>query len=233
MFSSKAPHSVPDTIASGDLDGDMYFVTWDPSLIPVRDAAPLNRTTVTGATVARKTNDMPHDAVKTFVQLKFNRLLGMMANEWTKQIELTPQLANGPYPMALVPLIESALVKSVPIRVATCIDCVSQDLMKTGEDFALLERQFQSLKNRQVIRNLDQGTKPIQRLRYMIPPEDNTRQTPLDGSKCDPALILREEDTREWTRHQNEASRVMRSFNLDLKNAMDLDKGLGQSSTTC
>ena len=82
-----------------------------------------------------------------------------------------------------------------------------------------------------MIRNLDQGTNPIQRLRDMIPPEDNTRRPPLDGSKCDPALILREEDTREWTRHQNEASRVMRSFNLDLKNAIKLDDGAGQSST--
>ena len=112
VFSAKAQHSVPDTIASGDLDGDLYFVAWDPSLIPAREATPLSRAASTrnNASTNRDMSAMPGAAVHTFMQLKYSRLLGMMSNEWTKQVDQTPQLANAPFPLGLVPLIESALV---------------------------------------------------------------------------------------------------------------------------
>ena len=122
VFSATATHSVPDTIASGDLDGDMYFVCWDPSLIPPRVAPPCSRApsaasqsapppTTAPRTGARQLSDMPQAAIDTFMQLKFSRLLGMMSNEWTRHVELTPELANAPYCRDLVPLVESALVR--------------------------------------------------------------------------------------------------------------------------
>ena len=113
--------SVPDTIAGGDLDGDMYFVCWDPCLIPPREAPPFRRAqsvtaaaqaSTTSAPTTRRLSDMPKAAVDTFMQLKFNRLLGMMANEWTRHVELTPDLARSAYCQELVPLIESALVRT-------------------------------------------------------------------------------------------------------------------------
>ncbi len=115
VFSATAAHSVPDTIASGDLDGDMYFVCWDPSLIPPREAAPFSRAPSAApaarANAARRLSDMPQAAIDTFIQLKFSRLLGMMSNAWTSQVELTPQLADDQYCRELAPLIESALVR--------------------------------------------------------------------------------------------------------------------------
>ena len=121
VFSATATHSVPDTIASGDLDGDMYFVCWDPSLIPPRVAPPCSRApsatsqSVPAPTTAaqagtRQLSDMRQAAIDTFMQLKFSRLLGMMSNEWTRHVELTPELADAPYCRDLVPLVESALV---------------------------------------------------------------------------------------------------------------------------
>ncbi len=101
----------------------MYFVTWEPSLIPPTEAQPLDRgkslsaSTRGEATPAppRDTADMPAAAVDTFIQLRHNRLLGMMANEWTKQVERYPELAHAPYPLELVPMIESALVSEPDI----------------------------------------------------------------------------------------------------------------------
>ena len=121
VFSATATHSVPDTIASGDLDGDMYFVCWDPSLIPPRVAPPCTRApcatsqsatapATAAQTGARQLSDMPQAAIDTFMQLKFSRLLGMMSNEWMRHVELTPELADSLYCRELVPLVESALV---------------------------------------------------------------------------------------------------------------------------
>lgn len=99
-------------MSSGDLDGDKYFLTWDPSLLPLAEATPLNRAPAgtSSASRPRQLSDVPSDAVQTFMQLKFNALMGQMANEWSRQVENTPQLANAPYPLQLVPLIEAALV---------------------------------------------------------------------------------------------------------------------------
>ena len=121
VFPSTASHSVPDSMASGDLDGDMYFVCWDPDLIPPKEIAPLDRTpsAASGAAPTRSLSDMPTAAVQTFMQLKFNRLLGMMANEWTKQVEMSPELAEAPYPRELAPLIESALESDTSVDLAS------------------------------------------------------------------------------------------------------------------
>jgi hypothetical protein len=37
VFSQKGFRPLPNMIAGGDLDGDTYFVTWDPRLIPLKE----------------------------------------------------------------------------------------------------------------------------------------------------------------------------------------------------
>ncbi|KAI1792587.1 RdRP-domain-containing protein [Ganoderma leucocontextum] len=214
VFSATAAHSVPDTIASGDLDGDMYFVCWDPSLIPPREAPPFSRApsaaTVAQAGAARQLSDMPQAAIDTFLQLKFSRLLGMMANEWTHHVELTPQLADAPYCRELVPLIESAL-----------------DIMKSGEDLAKLERRFKALRSRHANLNLDGFKGPIQRLRDMIPQGDTDPLRNLDTLQ-DPTLIIRDEDPSRWEYHVSEAAQTLPRFNKELRDAIRLDDEYGE-----
>ena len=103
-----------------DLDGDMYFVCWEPTLLPPATVEPLKRSpTLSAAQITsrqlrsddRQPTRMAQSAIETFIQLRFNRLLGRMANEWQRQAEKTSMLANAELPLQLVPLIESALVR--------------------------------------------------------------------------------------------------------------------------
>ncbi|OBZ65419.1 putative RNA-dependent RNA polymerase 1 [Grifola frondosa] len=143
VFSRKAPHSIPDTMSSGDLDGDEYFVTWDPTLIPHTEAQPQNAPQRCQRVNEPANYDTVHD-------LKFNRLLGTMCNTWQIAAESTPELANAPYPRALVPLIESAL-----------------DIMKTGDDYVKLEMDFEALRRRYGT-NRNEFRSPIQKLRELV-----------------------------------------------------------------
>ncbi|TFK81241.1 RdRP-domain-containing protein [Polyporus arcularius HHB13444] len=209
VFPSTAPHSIPDTMSSGDLDGDKYFLTWDPSLLPLAEATPLNRAPAgtSSASRPRQLSDMPSDAVQTFMQLKFNALMGQMANEWSRQVENTPQLANAPYPLQLVPLIEAAL-----------------DLMKSGEDFARLGARFREVKARHPGIVTPGFVSPIQRLRDMIPHTDLSESANnLSVDRCDLALIRREENPARWNDFLAEAREVLPRFNKDLSEAIKLD----------
>ncbi|KAI0717592.1 RdRP-domain-containing protein [Cerioporus squamosus] len=215
VFPATAPHSVPDTMSSGDLDGDKYFVTWDPSLLPPREAPPLNRAPPLSAGPApatstmppRQLSDMPSAAVNTFMQLKFNALMGRMANEWSRQVESSPQLANAPYPLELVPLIEAAF-----------------DIMKSGEDFARLRARFKEVQSRHRGNVTPGFVSPIQQLRDMIPQTDVSESAKnLEADCCDPALIRREEDPVRWNNLLAEAREVMPRFNKDMRDAIKLD----------
>ncbi|KAH9950119.1 RdRP-domain-containing protein [Amylocystis lapponica] len=216
VFSRKARHSIPDTMSSGDLDGDEYFVTWDPALIPKRMAPPLDRAPALSADTAKRNmrsrSDMKQAAVDTFVQQKFGGLLGRMVNEWTKAAEATSQLANAPLPQALVPLIESA-----------------HDIMKSGDDPAELQRKFAALtgKARGASRPY---ISPVQRLRNMVPQQDLAN---IDKFECDPALILRDQDPGLWEDFTSEARSVLQQYNKALSVAIreDADDGDYEASS--
>ncbi|RPD55108.1 RdRP-domain-containing protein [Lentinus tigrinus ALCF2SS1-7] len=217
VFPSTARHSVPDTMSSGDLDGDKYFVTWDPSLLPPAEAPPFNRAPSLTAQLARASSskpigqlaDLPSAAVETFMQLKFNALMGRMANEWSQHVESSPALANAPYPLALVPLIEAAL-----------------DIMKSGDDFARLRAEFNEVQSGYRRDSTSGFVSPIQQLRDMIPHTDLSDHTnKLSADRCDPALSRREEDPARWQHFLVEAREMMPRFNRDLRRAIILDEG--------
>ncbi|KAI0655297.1 RdRP-domain-containing protein [Cubamyces menziesii] len=213
VFSRTAPRSVPDTIASGDLDGDMYFVCWEPTLLPPATIEPLKRSPALSAAQItsrqlrsdnRQPTRMAQSAIETFIQLRFNRLLGRMANEWQRQAEKTSMLAKAELPLQLVPLIESAL-----------------DIMKSGEDLAKLDKQFKRLCSHYAPTMPDNFTSPIEVLRSMIPTADVSPPRPL---VCDPSLSLQNEDPDLWREYTAEAKRVMPQFNGSLREAIQLDR---------
>ena len=96
--------------------------------------------------------------------------------------------------------------------------------MKTGEDFARLENRFKALMNQHATRSLDASQSPIKRLRDMIPYGNADDPVVLDGSSCDPMLVLREEDRQSWDRHIAQAASAMSGFNRELVKAINLDK---------
>lgn len=78
VFPQQGPRSHPNECSGSDLDGDIYFVSWDPSLIPPRMVAPMDYTPA-------PTETLDHDVTIEEVEEYFtnyivNESLGIIAN---------------------------------------------------------------------------------------------------------------------------------------------------------
>jgi len=76
VFSSKCPRPHTNEIAASDLDGDMYFIGWNPLLIPPKIARPMSYR-------ALKTEDKSatnEDIINFFVEFSNNDQLGKIDN---------------------------------------------------------------------------------------------------------------------------------------------------------
>ncbi|GBE79056.1 RdRP-domain-containing protein [Sparassis crispa] len=220
VFSRKAARSIPDTMSSGDLDGDTYFVTWDPTLLPQKMAPPQERRNVAHAAVdpsqhRRRSDRLAHGmaqaAVETFLRYKFNAVVGTMVNEWKREAQATSLLADAPYPRALVPIIESA-----------------HDMLKSGSDPEMIRKQFYALKKKTWQKETT-FTSPIDVLRGLIP-EANSQS--ITNFICDPALILRGEDEEKWRWFSEEARILLPQFNRALRDAIRLDEDASDDDTS-
>lgn len=210
-----------------DLDGDEYFVTWDPALIPDQMPNPQQRQSpqTQRRHSVRFASDMSRAAVDTFVQHRHNHLLGTMVNAWGEAVELTPQLANASFAKSLVPLIESAHVSCDLYDVGHMLmQLALKDMLKTGDDPEELKRQFNRLWKRPS-NGLASYRSPLQDLRDLIPHEDLSK---IDKFECDPTLIIREEDHEGWQFYLSEASRVCVEYNRDLADAIRDDEDAGK-----
>ncbi|OCH93263.1 RdRP-domain-containing protein [Obba rivulosa] len=215
VFSRNAQHSIPDSMASGDLDGDEYFVTWDPALIPKQMSEPQQRAPSASSSLAQdpptritRQSTMEETAVSTFVENAWNRLLGQMANEWSKLAEATPHLAQLTLP--LVPLLEAA-----------------HDIMKTGGNVAKLEQDFKMVRQaiRQQCAQVSDFKGPVQALRDLVPDAPTSK---MERFVCDSALVLEKDEKGLWDRYLKDAREVMPQFNRALAAAIERDKKDGE-----
>ncbi|KAJ8466596.1 hypothetical protein OPV22_029148 [Ensete ventricosum] len=81
VFPQKGERPHPDECSGGDLDGDIYFVSWDSELIPPRVVAPMEYTPA-------PTNELDHDVtieevMEYFANYIVNDSLGIIANAHT------------------------------------------------------------------------------------------------------------------------------------------------------
>ncbi|KAJ7919437.1 RNA dependent RNA polymerase-domain-containing protein [Mycena leptocephala] len=85
VFAASGTHSETDRMGGGDLDGDQYYVIFNPLLIPVAQYL---------AGPGRRNVDMRMDAIDTFMDMRCNFLVGQISNQWTKLVGTTEQLAD-------------------------------------------------------------------------------------------------------------------------------------------
>ncbi|KAK7274020.1 hypothetical protein RIF29_15090 [Crotalaria pallida] len=81
VFPQKGPRPHPNECSGSDLDGDIYFVCWDPELIPLREEQPMDYT-------AAQSMELDHDVTIEEVEEYFtnyivNDSLGIIANAHT------------------------------------------------------------------------------------------------------------------------------------------------------
>ncbi|KAJ7359760.1 RNA dependent RNA polymerase-domain-containing protein [Mycena albidolilacea] len=223
VFAASGARSEPDRMGGGDLDGDQYFVIFDPSLIPERRIAlspavavkqPLSRSktiviggrTQTISRVTPKNKDMRTAAIETFVTMRCNFLLGSLSNEWMAVVGTTPELADSPLCKPLVPMIEAAL-----------------DIIKSGMSLAILRSDFDRFKNSHVdVRRTAGWVNPLDHLAGLVP---QALETGIVDFTADPQLVLRthtSEDT--WAAMVQEAEKVMPVYNGSLRIAIEADR---------
>ncbi|SJL07944.1 uncharacterized protein ARMOST_11302 [Armillaria ostoyae] len=149
-------------------------------------------------------SQMNRDAVKVFMNLRGNRLLGQMALAWMRQVGKTEELADQAYCAGLVPLIEKVL-----------------DIAKTGENIESVKKRFYALKTLKIAPSSD-WKDPIKHLQSLVPNPPGDSQ---DDFQCDPDLILKGIALREdWDASIAEGRDSLKAFNKALSRAITSDK---------
>ncbi|KAJ7634456.1 RNA dependent RNA polymerase-domain-containing protein [Roridomyces roridus] len=219
VFAACGTHSEADRMGGGDLDGDLYFVLFNPVLIPQpRDVPPVLRindsvgrqgTITVGGRVhtlsVRNRSDRRKDAIQTFIALRCNFLLGAISKEWLRIVGTTPQLADWPPCKKLVPMIEAAL-----------------DVVKSGGSLAMLKHNFNRFKDTLMEEEVPGWSNPLETLANMVPISSPVETTSFC---CDPQLVLRAQvGQEEWAKVVQDAESVMAQYNSSLQVAIEADK---------
>lgn len=88
VFPAKGPRPLPDMCSGSDLDGDLYFVTWDPALLPPSTYPPMEYDAPRAAVVDGPIG-VPH--IRRFlVDFIANDQLGMLANAHVAHVDHKP-----------------------------------------------------------------------------------------------------------------------------------------------
>ncbi|KAF3941897.1 hypothetical protein ABW19_dt0202845 [Dactylella cylindrospora] len=90
VFSRHGPRDLPNMLAGGDLDGDLYHVWWDPRLMPRKHAYPADYDSVQATALDRPVNQ--DDIGKFFVDFMENDKLGAIS---IAHLVLADQKPNG------------------------------------------------------------------------------------------------------------------------------------------
>ncbi|KAK1577557.1 hypothetical protein Q3G72_022790 [Acer saccharum] len=91
VFPAKGKRPHPDECSGSDLDGDVYFVCWDPDLIPPRQVTPMD---YTPAPAKVSENDVTiEDIEEYFVDYIMNDSLGVICNAHVVSADTEPNKA--------------------------------------------------------------------------------------------------------------------------------------------
>ncbi|BAT98860.1 hypothetical protein LR48_Vigan06g155800 [Vigna angularis] len=107
VFPQKGPRPHPNECSGSDLDGDIYFVCWDPELIPFRQTEPMDYTPFS-------TVELDHDVTiaeveEYFTNYMVNDSLGIIANAHTVFADRQPEKAMSAECLKLAKLFSTAV----------------------------------------------------------------------------------------------------------------------------
>ncbi|KAJ4961449.1 hypothetical protein NE237_021359 [Protea cynaroides] len=107
VFPQKGARPHPNECSGSDLDGDIYFVSWDPAIIPPRQIQPMEY-------VPPKTISLDHEVMieqieEYFTNYIVNESLGIIANAHTVFADKEPGMAESPKCIELAKLFSTAV----------------------------------------------------------------------------------------------------------------------------
>ncbi|KAL3751152.1 hypothetical protein ACJRO7_012034 [Eucalyptus globulus] len=91
VFPQKGERPHPNECSGSDLDGDMYFVSWDPDLIPPDFCPPMDYTPAPPVTLDHDVTI--EEVIKFFADYAYNDHLGVTANSHMVFADQEPQMA--------------------------------------------------------------------------------------------------------------------------------------------
>ncbi|KAL5716012.1 RNA-directed RNA polymerase [Ranunculus cassubicifolius] len=92
VFPQKGHRPHPNECSGSDLDGDVYFVSWDPELIPPREIPPMDYSSVSSVVLE---HDVRIEEVQDyFANYMINDSLGIIANAHTVFADKEPEMAE-------------------------------------------------------------------------------------------------------------------------------------------
>ncbi|KAJ4457642.1 putative RNA-dependent RNA polymerase 1 [Paratrimastix pyriformis] len=134
VFPQRGPRPHPNELSGSDLDGDLYFVTWEPRLLPPRQADPADYTAPPSQQLDRPVEQA--DLARFFANYIANDRLGIIANAHLAFADEAPEGAFCPQCLTLgVAGVGLGAHQGGPIRVlfgSPHLHSVAVDFPKTG-----------------------------------------------------------------------------------------------------
>ncbi|TRM55909.1 RNA dependent RNA polymerase-domain-containing protein [Schizophyllum amplum] len=213
VFASQSTRS-ETTKMQGDVDGDYYWVTTDPTLIPPRTSEPPAAIPPRASRKSDYVNEKA-DGLKVFMRLRRNFTLSSASKAWMDNVTLTPDLADAPLARSLARIVEQAV-----------------DLVKSGGNARMLAAELDTIlgttgqESAKARMTYPQWQDPIAHLIATVPASPQGKQVSF---MVDPDVDLSSIVGRDrWEALLKEAEPVMRRFNSALANAIKADEELAE-----
>ncbi|XP_030959743.1 probable RNA-dependent RNA polymerase 1 [Quercus lobata] len=154
VFPQKGKRPHPNECSGSDLDGDLYFVCWDPDLIPPRQIQPMEY-------IGAKTKPLDHDVTieevqEYFVDYILNDRLGIIDNAHIVFADNEPRRAMSPKCIKLanlhsiaVDFPKSGIVAEIPhyLRVKVYPDFMEKPDKRTYKSERVIGKLFREVKD--------------------------------------------------------------------------------------
>lgn len=134
VFPRKGQRSLPSMISGGDLDGDLYFVSWDKRLIPDRLCDPMSYEAKKPEEFKEKSEDISlKDMLEFFIRYMTFDNLGRIANSHLALADQSPKLAFDDRCLRLSELHSDAVDF---VKTGYCVETIDRTLLaKEWPDF--------------------------------------------------------------------------------------------------
>ncbi|KAL5488413.1 hypothetical protein ACEPAI_6531 [Sanghuangporus weigelae] len=218
VFPRTGRYSIPGSMSGGDLDGDLYFVCWEPTIFPRRTVWPYQANLQsTSPSIDWSRRNLNAALVELFVEQRYNNLLGRASMEWQLVVESYFRMAGARYSMKLAEIIEEAL-----------------DILKSGGSYTALWDRYNAILSEYPVEReyMKQRGSRLRRLRNLIPSIEEYEEVTYSRAQ-DQDLILRDESRQDWWICYKNGRDLIEPFNKGLalaknKDVMEQNEGISR-----
>ncbi|KAL5508616.1 hypothetical protein ACEPAH_6235 [Sanghuangporus vaninii] len=225
VFPRTGRYSIPGSMSGGDLDGDVYFVCWEPTIFPRRTVWPKQASPQsTNPSVDWSRRNLNAALIELFVEQRHNSLLGRASMEWQSVVESYFRMAGARYSTKLAGIIEEALERIYLVRRFFHVVTLLQDILKSGGSYTALWDRYNAILSVYCVEseNMKQRRSRLRRLRNLIPSIEEYEEITYSRAQ-DQDLILRDESRQDWWNCYQNGRDLIEPFNKGLALAKNKD----------